>query len=98
MAYVGSFHLHHRDLHAFLNKKKNKKTFESKYAKRSLRVISVLGEKAPMPCLDSVEERVELKTAVLNQLAYDMLHLVADGLLELSVFLEKKLPCHVLIR
>ncbi|KAJ0586649.1 hypothetical protein HanIR_Chr04g0154231 [Helianthus annuus] len=44
-----------------------------------LRVMSVLGEKAPLPCLDSVEERVELKTTVLNQLAYDMLHLVADG-------------------
>ncbi|KAK1431091.1 hypothetical protein QVD17_14315 [Tagetes erecta] len=44
---------------------------ESKYAKWSLRVTSVHGEKAPLPFIESVEvtfpERPELKTAVLNK-------------------------------
>ncbi|KAL9999827.1 putative histone deacetylase [Helianthus debilis subsp. tardiflorus] len=44
---------------------------ESKYTKWSLRVISVHGEKAPLPFIESVEvtfpDRPELKTAVLNQ-------------------------------
>ncbi|XP_076940267.1 NAD-dependent protein deacetylase SRT1-like [Bidens hawaiensis] len=44
---------------------------ESKYIKWSLKVISVHGEKAPLPFIESVEvtfpERPELKTAVLNQ-------------------------------
>ncbi|KAL8264463.1 hypothetical protein R6Q59_022593 [Mikania micrantha] len=44
---------------------------ESKYAKWSLRVISVHGEKAPLPFVESVEvtfpDRPELKTAILNK-------------------------------
>ncbi|KAI3702660.1 hypothetical protein L6452_28408 [Arctium lappa] len=44
---------------------------ETKYAKWSLRVTSVHGEKAPLPFIESVEvtfpERPELKTAVLQQ-------------------------------
>ncbi|KAI7744104.1 hypothetical protein M8C21_030354 [Ambrosia artemisiifolia] len=44
---------------------------ESEYAKWSLRVISLHGEKAPLPFIDLVEvtfpESPELKTAVLNQ-------------------------------
>ncbi|XP_076903188.1 NAD-dependent protein deacetylase SRT1-like, partial [Bidens hawaiensis] len=44
---------------------------ESKYIKWSLKVVSVHGEKAPLPFIESVEvtfpERPELKTAVLNQ-------------------------------
>nr|XP_043628763.1 NAD-dependent protein deacetylase SRT1-like [Erigeron canadensis] len=46
-------------------------TTESKYIKWSLKVISVHGEKAPLPCIESVvvtfPERPELKTAVLCQ-------------------------------
>ncbi|KAK9077410.1 hypothetical protein SSX86_005747 [Deinandra increscens subsp. villosa] len=49
---------------------------DSKYGKWSLRVISVHGEKAPLPFIESVEvtfpERPELKTAILNQQPFSL--------------------------